>query len=29
MEYNKQYLHNAYNATASGDENDELETYEN
>ncbi|MEQ3501102.1 hypothetical protein ABMY20_15210 [Tenacibaculum sp. SSH1-16] len=29
MEYNKQYLYNAYNATSTGNENDELETYEN
>lgn len=29
MEYNKEYLHNAYNATSTGDENGELETYEN
>lgn len=29
MKYNKEYLHNAYNATSTGDENGEIETYEN
>lgn len=29
MKYDKQYLYNAYNATSTGDENGELETYEN
>ena len=29
MKYDKQYLYNAYNGTSTGDENGELETYEN